>query len=67
MIMMNNKELVMNVRKAVNGNLEATFKLILEFESVIDNECKINGRFNQDCKDYIVDNLILKIKKFKKL
>lgn len=65
--MMNNKELVMNVRKAVNGNLEATFKLILEFESVINNECKINGKFNQDCKDCIVDNLILKIKKFKKL
>lgn len=65
--MMNNKELVMNIRKAVNGNLESTFKLILEFESVINNECKINGRFNQDCKDYIVDNLIMKIKKFKKL
>lgn len=65
--MMNNKELVMNIRKAVNGNLEATFKLILKFENVINNECKINGKFNQDCKDYIVDNLILKIKKFKKL
>ena len=25
---MNNKELVMNVRKAVDGNLEATFKLM---------------------------------------
>ena len=32
---MNNKELVMKVRKAVDGNLEATFKLILEFECVI--------------------------------
>lgn len=64
---MNNKELVMNIRKAVNGNLEATFKLILEFENVINQECKINGKFNQDCKDYIVDKLILKIKKFKKL
>ncbi|MBR2587866.1 MAG: helix-turn-helix domain-containing protein [Bacilli bacterium] len=64
---MNNKELVTNVREAVDGNLEATFKLILEFESVINQECKINGEFNQDCKDYIVDKLILKIKKFKKL
>lgn len=60
-------ELVMNVRKAVDGNLEATFKLILEFESVINQECKIDGKFNQDSKDYIVDKLILKIKKFKKI
>ena len=65
--MMNNKELVMNIRKAVSGNLEATFNLILEFENLINKECRINGRFNQDCKDYIVDNLIMKIKKFKKL
>lgn len=64
---MNNKELVMNVKKAVDGSLEATFKLILEFENVINQECRINGKFNQDCKDYIVDKLILKIKKFKKL
>lgn len=62
-----NKELYKLILKAVDGNMEATFKIILKFEDLINSEAKINGKFNQECKDYIIDNLIKYIKKFKKI
>ena len=51
---------------AKDGNIKATFEIILMFEKYIDKNCYINGTFNQECKDFIIDKLIIEIKKFKK-
>lgn len=63
---MKNRELVDLIIKAKENNIEATFKIILEFEDLINKESMINGIVNQECKDYIVDKLLKQIKKFKK-
>ena len=52
---------------AKEGNTRATFEIILMFEKYIDKQCYINGKFNQECKDYIIDRLYVEIKKFKKI
>ncbi len=63
---MKNRELVDLIMKAKENDIEATFKIILEFEDLINKESMINGIVNQECKDYIVDKLLKQIKKFKK-
>ena len=63
---MKNRELVDFIIKAKENDIEATFKIILEFEDLINKESMINGIVNQECKDYIVDKLLKQIKKFKK-
>lgn len=65
--MKENKELLRLINLAVNGDMKSTFEIILKFENLINAEAKINGRFNQDCKDYIVDQLIKYIRTFKKI
>lgn len=52
---------------AKKGNTKATFEIILMFEKYIDKHCYINGCFNQECKDYVIDKLFIEIKKFKKI
>ena len=63
---MENKELFELIRKAVAGEMKATFEIILNFQDLICKEAKINGKFNQECKDYIEEQLIKYIKTFKK-
>lgn len=64
---MKNRELVDLIIKAKENDIEATFKIILEFEDLINKESMINGIVNQECKDYIVDKLLKQIKKFKEI
>lgn len=64
---MDNRELFKAIIEAKKGNLSETFKIILEFEDLINKESCINGQLNQECKDYIIDDLLKKIKKFKKI
>ena len=64
---MKNRELVDFIIKAKENDIEATFKIILEFEDLINKESMINGIVNQECKDYIVDKLLKQIKKFKEI
>jgi len=61
------EELYNLINSALDGNTSATFELILHFEPLINKHSKINGRFEQECKDYIIDNLLKQIKKFKKI
>ena len=63
---MSNEEIVLNIKNAIDGNLGATFNLILQYENLIDEECVIGGKFSQECKDYVVDHLLKRIKNFKK-
>lgn len=52
---------------ALKGNIKSTFEIILMFEKYIDKHCYINGKFNQECKDYIIDKLLTEIRKFRKI
>ncbi len=47
--------------------MKATFEIILQFEPLINKYSTIDGVLNQECKDYIIDNLIKQIRKFKKI
>lgn len=64
---MENRELVDLIMKAKKNDVKATFDIILEFENLINKESMINGVFNQECKDYIIDNLLKQIKKFQEI
>ena len=55
------------IKQAKKGNKRATFELIIRFEPLINRHSKINGEFNQECKDYIIDKLLEEIKNFKKI
>ena len=61
------RELINLIKLAKKGDIKATFEIILIFEKNIDRQCYINGKFNQECKDYIIDKLFEKIKNFKKI
>ena len=61
------RELINLIKLAKKGDIKATFEIILIFEKNIDRQCYINGKFNQECKDYIIDKLLEKIKNFKKI
>ena len=64
--MEDNKLLYELIKKAKNGNMKATFEIILQFEPLINKYSTIDGVLSQECKDYIIDNLIKQIRKFKK-
>ena len=54
------------IHLAKKANTKAISETILMFENYIDKNCYINGCFNQECKDYVIDRLLIEIKKFKK-
>ncbi len=65
---MEDKKLLYNlIKQAKKGNKRATFEIIIRFDPLINKHSKINGEFNQECKDYIIDKLLKKIKDFKKI
>lgn len=63
---MEDKEFVEILRKAVAGDMNATYKVIKEYEGLIVKNCIINGKFDEDCKTVIEAKMIESIKKFKK-
>ena len=66
---MSNNDLILYrlIKLAIQNNTKAIFEIILMFEKLIDKNCYINGCFSQECKDYIIDRLLIEIKKFKKI
>ena len=54
------------IQLAKEGNTKAIFEIILMLENYIEKNFFINGCFNQECKDYVIDRLLIEIKKFKK-
>ena len=65
-IEMSNRELFEVIEKAVNGDVKAKFEILIIFEPLINSESYIKGIFSQECKDYVIDRLLIEIKKFKK-
>lgn len=64
-IEMNNKELYEVIKKAVNGDMKAKFEIILIFQELIEKESYINGKYSEECKDYIEDRILKDIENFK--
>ena len=62
-----NQELVLLIKKAVQGSSKAKFEIILMFENLINKKSRINGNYSQECRDYIEDKLFDAIEKFKKI
>ena len=62
-----NKELAQMIRQAVSGDSIATFEIINQFQNLIIKNSYINGKFSSECKDYIEEKLVKRIKKFKKI
>ena len=63
---MNDKKFNETLKKAVSGDMDATYKIIKEYEGVIIKNSIINGIFDEECKAVIEAKLIENIKKFKK-
>lgn len=63
---MNDKEFDETLKKAISGDMDATYKIIKEYEGLIIKNSIINGIFDEECKAVIEAKLIENIKKFKK-
>lgn len=66
-VLISNKELAGIIRKAVKGDTKSKFEIILIFENLIKKESRINGKYSEDCRDFIEDKLFDEIEKFKKI
>ena len=64
---LNDKEFDVTLKKAVLGDMDATYKIIKEYEGVIIKNSIINGIFDEECKAVIEAKLIENIKKYKKI
>ena len=60
------KEFAITLQKAVAGDINAIYQIIDIYDGLILKYSIIDGKFNQECRDYIEDKIIKKIKKFKK-
>lgn len=64
---MNNIDFIKNLNKCFEGNLDATYALIKQYEGVIDKYSRINGVVNEDLKSEIIIYLLRKTKNFEKI
>lgn len=62
-----NKEFAQILKKATEGNIECIYKIIEIYEGSIVNNATINGAYSQECRDYIEEQIIKNIKKFRKI
>lgn len=62
-----NREFVKILKQAVDADISAIYKIIDIYAGAIVKNSTINGRYNQECRDYIEEKIIKNIKKFKKI
>ena len=48
-----------------SGDPDALIALIAEYQPIVDHHSVVDGRFNEDCFQYILLRLLSKIKKFR--
>ena len=63
----NDREFVKTLDKAVKGDINAVYEIIDIYDGLIFRHSIINGVYNQECRDYLEDKIIEKIKNFKKI
>lgn len=49
---------------ATNGNIKAKWEIIWKFDNLIKSSSIINGRFNEECQEYIEKAIFKNIEKF---
>lgn len=64
---MDDKEFDGILKKAISGDIEATYRIIKEYEGVIVKNSIINGVFDEECKATIEEKIVENIKKFRKI
>lgn len=52
---------------ATNGNQKAKWEIIWKFDRLIRTASKINGKYNEECQDYVEMIILRSIEKFKTL
>lgn len=62
---MTSKEFEMTLKQAINGDHESIMRIIDLYEPLINNNSIINGKFDEDLKQFILLRIIKKISKFK--
>ncbi|MFR8078848.1 MAG: helix-turn-helix domain-containing protein [Christensenellales bacterium] len=53
------------LQMACSGDPDALIALIAEYQPIIHHHSVVDGRFNEDCFQYILLRLLSKIKKFR--
>jgi len=53
------------MQKAILGDVEALNKLLYIYEPLINYRSKIDGEFDEDCRQYIMMRIMKNIPKFK--
>lgn len=66
-IKLSNEEFAKIIRKAVAGNTKEKFEIIILFENLIKKESLINGKYSEDCRNYVEEKLFNYIEKLKKI
>lgn len=62
---MTSKQFEMTLKMAIDGYNDAIMQIIELYEPLINNNSIINGKFDEDLKQFILLRLIRKICKFK--
>lgn len=62
---MTSKEFELMLKRAIDGDNDATMRIIELYEPLINNNSIIDGKFDEDLKQFILLRLVRKICKFK--
>lgn len=62
---MNSKDFELTLSQAVNGDNDAIMRIIKLYEPLINNTSVIDGKFDEDLKQFILLRIVRKISKFK--
>ena len=64
-MIMKNKSFTEIIHLAQNGNCDAQDELLRQFEGLIDRNCFVDGVFDYDCRQYIMQKIIRQLPKFR--
>lgn len=63
--MMTSKEFELTLKRAIGGDNNAIMRIIELYEPLINNNSIIDGKFDEDLKQFILLRLVKNISKFK--
>ena len=53
------------LQQATYGDMDAIDKILRLYEPLINHHCMISDKYDEDCRQYIMLNLVKRIAKFK--
>lgn len=62
---MTSKEFELTLQQAIDGDNDAIMRIIELYEPLINNNSIIDGKFDEDLKQFILLRLVKNIRKFK--